>query len=135
MDPMLMLLGALLLNGRRAPSSAAPATNGTTNGNGHAVQMVQLHAGHSYKFVGTLASDAPPRRQIRELLKLVDARDVQIRSEALSFVAKMPLDVPFHPGTVHPQAPWLTLQSVEEITPEGRRAAPPRKPAKRRTRK
>lgn len=120
MDPMLLLLGFLAMKGRSAPSSAPSST---TNGNGHAAQTVMLEAGQRYKFVGTLDSTAPRRREIRELLKLVDAKEVEITSDALSFVARMPLDVPFHPGTVHPQAPWLTLQAVEKLAPRQARDA------------
>lgn len=140
MDPLMMLLGAMLLKGRSAPSSAPPPTkNGhhRTNGNGlaHATGSVLLTSGKTYRFLATLESNAPAVADVRELLKLVHATDIKVRTRppaTVSFTVKMPLDVPFTPGSAHPQAPWLTLQSVEELE-QPPSAVPPRK--KKRARK
>lgn len=136
----MLALGFLLMKGQKGKRAAPSSSNGHNgHGTNGGAESVQLEAGKRYRFLGTLASNAPPPDEVRELLKLVAATDIRIRTRppaALTFVVRLSFDVPFVPGSSHPQAPWLTLQQVEELPSEqGRRPAVPSKKTKRRSRK
>lgn len=118
MDPLLLLLGFLALKGRKpsAASSPPPALNGAGE-NGSHVPAITLHAGRAYRFVGTLAPDAPKPEQIKQLLRMVAGTAIKLRGDAVSFTVRLPMDVPFAAGSVHPKAPWLRLDSATEVKP------------------
>ena len=126
MDPILILLGFLAMKDRKPKAPAElPAA---TNGNGSHVPTVTLRAGGLYRFTGTLGEGAPLAAEVKKLLRLVAGTQITIgrrQPRQVSFVVRLPMDVPFAAGSAHPQAPWLTLDSAEEIA-SNRPAAPPR---------
>ncbi len=117
MDPVLLFLGWLAFNGRKpSAASSPPALNGAGD-NGSHVPAVTLRAGGLYRFVGTLAPDAPKPEQIKQLLRMVAGTGIKLRGDAVSFTVRLPMDVPFAAGSVHPKAPWLRLDSASEVKP------------------
>jgi len=132
MNPLVLLFAAIALNNRRRaaassprrPSSApssAPSTSTSTNG---AAPAETLKAGGLYRFSGTLSSDAPKSEAVKSLLRLVAGSDVRIgkrEPRSVAFTVRLPMDVPFSPGSVHPQAPWLTLESAAPVEARSRK--------------
>ena len=116
MDPILLFLGWLALKGRKPSAAAPPALNGAGDSASH-VPAETLHAGHVYRFAGTLAPDAPKPEQVKQLLRLVAGTAIKVRGDAVSFTVRLPMDVPFAAGSVHPKAPWLRLESAAEVKP------------------
>lgn len=117
MDPLLLFLGFLALKDRKpSAASSPPALNGAGDSASH-VPAITLHAGHVYRFVGTLAPDAPKPEQVKQLLRMVAGTGIKLRGGAVSFTVRLPMDVPFAAGSVHPKAPWLRLESATEVKP------------------
>lgn len=117
MDPLLLFLGFLALKGQKPAAAAPPPALNGAGDNGSHVPAVTLHAGRAYRFVGTLAPDAPKPEQIKQLLRMVAGTAIKLRGDAVSFTVRLPMDVPFAAGSVHPKAPWLRLDSASEVKP------------------
>ena len=117
MDPIMMFLAFLAMKGR-GPSSPAPQRLNGHAGAGDSEShepAITLRAGGLYRIVGTLAEGAPKPEQIKQMLRMLAGTKIAIRGDAISWTMRLPMDVPFSPGSAHPRAPWLRLESATEI--------------------
>lgn len=126
MDPVYLLLAFLAMNRKAKPAAELPAATNGVNGS-HDVPTVTLRAGGLYRFKGTLGEGAPNAAEVKKLLRLVAGTQITIgrrQPRQVSFVVRLPMDVPFAAGSSHPQAPWLTLESADELPPNPLAARP-----------
>lgn len=123
MNPLVVLAALMFLKKRgsaassppprlSSPPSSAPVNGSTTT----------LKAGGLYRFKGTLSSEAPNPDAVKRLLQLVAGTNVRIgKTGTVAFTVRLPMDVPFEPGTAHPKAPWLTLEAATAVEPRAKK--------------